>query len=315
MSPLPAKSSELLSKSLPGEDEKRSEPSSVNSFQECALLPHQATYEVKLHPSRDQQGASLQGTMTYELVPYGDEYIVKQSAHIHVGDTGDYTHSTLTSHESNDGLAYGFTANATSDSEFENGDTSSLDASSAPSLSDGEPGGGPAQEKIQCHARITGKGGAGTVVYDAFDEITLPPTTVFPLTHLKMLIEKAKKIVPRSVEMLNAIVFDGSSDVRAAVRIHAIISRVDPKKQIIALKHPPFTSMPVLYQAEMRVYTLDSAEGKDAEPDYKIIQIFSENGVLFKIIVEYGEEKMVSTLTELKLFTEKNPESTLVMPK
>lgn len=305
------KSIESFSKSLPNDKEKKETPPS----QQPELLPHQATYDVKLHPSRSQPTSSLQGTMTYEMVPYGNEFIVKQSANINVGENGDYTQSTLTSHERNDGLTYGFTAQAISDSESENGDHSSPDPSAAPSPLQ-EQQNAALQEKIQCHARLTGQGGAGTVVYAAPDDATidLPPGTIFPITHLKMLIEKAKKIVPRSVQMLNAIVFDGSNDVRAAVRIHAIISLIDAKKHMITLKHPPFTSMPTLYQAEMRIYTMDTSEGKEAEP-YKIIQIFSENGILFKIIVKNDEEEMILTLTELKLFTEKNAEASLVMPK
>lgn len=280
---------------------------------DVTLLAHQATYDVKLHSSRMQDEETLQGNMTYEMLSYDNEWIIKQTSHMHVGKTGEKTHATLTSHESNNGMTYGFTAQASSD-----GDTNESQANPALEKTVITEELSPIiQEIIQCRARITGQGGAGTVMYESPEEmrIDLPAGTVFPLTHLKMLIAKAKKMAPRSVELVNAIVFDGSSDVRAPVRFHAIISRIDPQKKTIALKHPPFTSMPTLYRAEIRVYTMDTTEGKEEEPDYKIIQIFSEDGILFENIVEYGDEKLVSTLTDLKVFTEKTPENTLVMPK
>ncbi|MBX9696710.1 MAG: DUF1849 family protein, partial [Alphaproteobacteria bacterium] len=263
-------------------------------------VSHHATYAIEFVCDADSEFAHANGTMTMEIVRFDEHWITKQTSSLTIdgplsktshndspGIEGRETTSTiLTSYEDHQGLNYHFTAQAMRDGDIE--------------------------ETIDGRARILSDGGAGTVVYSQPETITihLPEGAIFPIKHLKELLEKAHKLPPKSVKVLRFNVFDGSSDVRDAVRIEAVLMPVDPKKKAVEVSDKAIVTPKKLWRAEMAVYNISN---KSSDPDYKIIQIFSEQGIIFEMIVDYGDYKMVSKLTDLRIFTEDTAKKALRM--
>lgn len=257
-------------------------------------VSHHATYKIAFScdPSAGFDYSKASGTMTLELVRYEQNWIIKQTSSLRMNasngndDESETTSTILSSTESSDGQNYRFTAQAMRE--------------------------GAIEEEIVGSGRFAGEDGAGTVVYSPPESMTisLPEKTVFPLKHLRLLMEKARSITSKSVQLLECKVFDGSSDVRDALRIDAVIAPVDPKSKTIELTDPSLVGPHKLYRAEMSVFTLSNTSHN---PDYKVIQVFSDQGIIFEIIVDYGDYKIISKLTDLKIFTEDTAQAALKM--
>ncbi len=276
---------------ITGEDEQvqqQSQPQVHSSKVEdgkkevLALAPepasHEAVYNIQFIAEEGSDYSDTKGQMTIEMVRYDGNWITKQTSTLEImSPDGEpmRTSTFLSTLESNNSLEYKFAAEANADSVV--------------------------QERIQGSARMASPDGKGTVVYDAPEEINvpLPASTVFPIKHMKMLMDAGSKIRDKSFQIVKATVFDGSSDVHDAVRVEAIVTPLDPKTKEV--KIDAALRPKKLWRAEMRIFTLDN---KTAEPDYTITQVFSDQGILFDVVVDYGDYKMVSTLTHLKVYTD-----------
>lgn len=250
-------------------------------------VSHEATYSIEFEAEEESEFADAKGQMTIEMVRYDGNWITKQTSSLEIAAPDDgkpiKTETFLSTLEDQDGLNYQFAAEAKADESI--------------------------QENIQGRARLVREDGHGTVVYEAPEElkVDLPAPTVFPIKHLKMLLDASKHVKGKSFQIVKATVFDGSSDVRDAVRVEAIVTPVDPATKEIRIDNPSL--MPKkLWRAQMRIFTQDNLSG---EADYTITQVFSEQGVLFEVSVDYGDYKMVSTLTHLKIYGDKDTPSTL----
>jgi hypothetical protein len=171
---------------------------------------------------------------------------------------------------------------------------------------------GDIEETIEGKTPLVPVEGARTIAYNQPEPTTihLPKGTIFPMKHLKQLLEKTQELRKKSVQVLRFNVFDGSSDVRDAVRIEAVLMPVDPKKKSVEVSDKKIVTPKKLWRAEMAIYNLAN---KSNDPDYKVVQIFSEQGIIFEMIVDYGDYKMVSKLTDLRIFTEDTAQKALRM--
>lgn len=232
--------------------------------------------------------------MTLEIIKYLENWLMKQTSSLTICIPGfndsETTSTILTSAEDHQGLNYHFTAQAMRD--------------------------GNVEEFIEGRARLAGENAAGTVVYTTPElefvppeatltplesmRVNLPAGTLFPIKHLRRLLEEAQHLTQKSVKVIKCIVFDGSSDVRDAVRIDAVLAQVDPQTKSVEMSDKSILKPNKLWRSEMAVYTLSNSSN---EPDYKVNQIFSDQGIIFEMIVDYGEYKMVSKLTDLRIFT------------
>ncbi len=255
-------------------------------------VSHKATYDVTFECDPQSDFAHADGTMTMEIIRYIDHWIMKQSSALKISipgiDETETTSTTITSIEDHKGLNYTFTAQALRDDNID--------------------------ESINGRGRLAGEEGAGTVMYEGPEPLTvnLPEKTYFPIQHLKLLMQEAKSLPPKSFKMVKAIVFDGSSDVREAVRVEAILTAVDPQSKFIGVSDPNILKSHKLWRAEMSVYNIseDNSPHTYSEPEYKIIQIFSEQGIIYKMTVDYGDYKMHSILKEVVVFTDEHSAET-----
>ena len=260
-------------------------------------VSHEAEYSVEFVPIKgasgdmDDQYMGARGKMSFQMVRVDSNWITKQTSFLReaesVGEASDgssVTSTILNTCEGDDGMSYEFTAQAMRDGEVE--------------------------EEIGGRGRLVSVDGPGTVVYEnpEAQTINLPHGSVFPITHLKMLLSKALGIKGKNFEMVKAYVFDGSNDVREAVRIHAIIAPVDTKKREVISSDKSLYKADKLWRAEMSVFT---SESSDDIPDYKVVQIFSDQGVIHEFRVNYGSYEMVSKLTNLKVYKEGEAAKTL----
>lgn len=249
------------------------------------LVSHHATYSIECVGSGDALTPRGLGKLTLEMVQYGDNWILKETSNLHVAipgiPEGEKTSTILNTCEDLSGSNYQFAAQVTHAD-------------------------GTIEENIEGRARLVGENGEGTIVCKQPDNVTisLPAGTIFPITHLKRLIKQAQNITrPRQIEMLKSTVFDGSNDVQNAVRIEAVITSVDPNTLHFAINDPSVIANHSLWRAELSVYALFDRE---EEPEYKIYQIFSDQGILFEVVVDYGDYKMISKLKDLHIFTNEN---------
>lgn len=250
-------------------------------------VSHEAEYSVAFVPVKGAQvddigpeysGAS--GTMTLQMVRFDNNWITKQTSSLRMGEpspgeTPEVTSTILNTFEDPEGLNYEFTAQAMRD--------------------------GVVEEEISGKGRLVDIDGPGTVVYEKPEpqSINLPHGTVFPITHLKMLLSKALEIKGKNIQLVKAYVFDGSNDVREAVRIHAMIAPIDAKKREVISSDKEVYKVEKLWRAEMSIFT---SENTSDDPDYTIVQIFSDQGVIHELRVNYGGYEMVSKLTRLKVY-------------
>lgn len=256
-------------------------------------VSHEAEYDVSFVADNDPDYQGAVGKMVMQLKRFEKDWVMEQTTTLKAddGEGGkETTISKFTTYENHEGNAYEFNARAV---------RTSKDDAAQPDLVDFAEG--EIEEDISGRGRLVAKDGAGTVIYEKPEEktIDLPVGTIFPMTHLKMLLAKAFSIKGKNIELLKAKVFDGSSDVQEAVRIEAVIAPVDAKKKVVVSSDTSIYKPEKLWRIEMVVYTV---ENKSHEPDYKIIQVISNLGVIHEIIIDYDGYKMKAELQKLKIY-------------
>ena len=150
------------------------------------LAPHRATYEMKLQTARPNSGiVEVNGNMVIETVDSCDGWNVKQRIKLTFLRTDGEefeTDSNFTSYESKDGLELRFSVRNIQNDEVD--------------------------EELRGHADIESQGGKGSATFTLPEarSFELPAGTLFPTTHLALIIAQARA----GEKSVSYKVFDGA---------------------------------------------------------------------------------------------------------
>src|SRR5262249_21322515 len=140
--------------------------------QEVVLVPHRATYEMKLSVARPTSGiVRVNGTMVLESEEGCDGWETKQRIKLTLlrnDSVETVTDANFTSYESKHGLALRFSVRNAQNDEIE--------------------------EELRGKADLEGQGGKGRASFTLPEarSLELPAGTLFPTTHLKLIIQHAR---------------------------------------------------------------------------------------------------------------------------
>src|SRR5216683_5144053 len=170
---------------------------------DVVLVPHRATYDMKLALARPNSGiAEVSGAMVLETVDSCDGWEVKQRIKLKFlrNDGEEFnTDSSFTSYETKDGLGLRFSVRNIQDDEVE--------------------------EELRGQADLEASGGKGRASFTLPEvrSFELPAGTLFPTTHLALIIRHARD----GDKSASYSVFDGAR-LDGAFQVNAVISRSTP---------------------------------------------------------------------------------------
>lgn len=225
------------------------------------LVPHRATYEMRLSPSKKAQGVvDVRGLMVMESIDACDSWETKQRIKLTFlrTDTDEFvTDSSFVSFESKDGSSLQFSVRNTQNGEVE--------------------------EELRGRAEI-GRDGAGKASFTlpeprAFD---LPAGTTFPMAHLSQLIEHARQ--GENVVAYN--VFDGAR-LDGAFKVNAVIGK--PQRGGVAPAPRGDTALLRNQQSWQVTLAFFPADGQESQPEYELSMELLANGVARSMTLDYGD--------------------------
>ena len=241
--------------------------------QDVVLVPHRATYDMKLSVARPNSGiVEVNGRMVLEMVDSCDAWEVKQRIKLKFlrndGEEFD-TDSSFTSYETKDGLGLRFSVRNIQDQEVE--------------------------EELRGHADLEGNGGKGRASFSqpearSFD---LPPGTLFPTTHLALIIRHARD----GDKTVSYSVFDGAR-LDGAFQVNAVIGK-PPRSagapavrgDIALLRNQPAWSVRFAFFA---------TGDQGANPEYELALDLLGNGVARSMLLDYGDFAVDARLVQLQ---------------
>lgn len=241
--------------------------------QDVVLVPHRATYDMKLSVARPNSGiVEVNGRMVLEMVDSCEAWEVKQRIKLKFlrndGEEFD-TDSSFTSYETKDGLGLRFSVRNIQDQEVE--------------------------EELRGHADLEATGGKGQASFSlpetrSFD---LPAGTLFPTTHLALIIRHARD----GDKSVSYSVFDGAR-LDGAFTVNAVIG-----------KPPRGAGAPVvrgdvglLRQQSWGVRLAFFAAGDQgtANPEYELALDLLANGVARSMLLDYGDFAVDARLVQIQ---------------
>lgn len=239
------------------------------------LVPHRATYEMKLAIARSNSGiVEVNGNMVLETVDSCDGWEIKQRIKLTFlrNDGEEFeTDSSFTSYESKDGLELRFSVRNAQNDEVE--------------------------EELRGRADLDSLGGRGRASFTlpetrSFD---LPAGTLFPTTHLGLVLKHARD----GDKSVSYKVFDGAR-LDGAFQVNAVIGRppklngpVPPTKGDVAL---------LRNQPEWGVRFAFFANGDQgsAQPEYELALGLLGNGVARSMLLDYGDFAVDARLIQIE---------------
>jgi len=240
---------------------------------EVVLVPHRASYEMKLSVARPNSGiVEVNGNMVLETVDSCDGWNIKQRIKLTFlrNDGEEFeTDSNFTSYESKDGLELRFSVRNVQNDEVE--------------------------EELRGQADLEGIGGKGRASFTlpevrSFD---LPSGTLFPTSHLALIIKHARQ----GDKSVSYKVFDGAR-LDGAFQVNAVIGR--PPK-------PPAGAPAVrgdgslLRQPAWGVRFAFFANGdQGAPPEYELALDLLANGVARSMLLDYGDFAVDARLIQIQ---------------
>ena len=168
--------------------------------QDVVLAPHRATYEMKLSVARPNSGiVEVNGNMVLETVEACDGWEVKRRIKLTFlrNDGEEFsTDSNFSSYETKDGLELRFSVRNAQNDEIE--------------------------EELRGKADLESQGGKGRASFTLPENrsFELPTGTLFPTTHLRLIIEHARA----GEQSVSYKVFDGAR-LDGAFQVNAVIGR------------------------------------------------------------------------------------------
>jgi hypothetical protein len=243
--------------------------------EDVVLVPHRATYDMKLADGRQATSgvADVTGRMVLETVDSCDGWEIKQRIKLSfVRNDGEEfeTDSNFTSYESKDGLALRFSVRNTQNDEVE--------------------------EELRGQADLESLGGKGRASFTlpearSFD---LPVGTMFPTTHLMQIIRHARA----GEKAVTYTVFDGAR-LDGAFHVNAVIGK-SPKPAVGA---PPMRGdlglMRNVPSWGVR-FAFFAADDQGAQPEYELALDLLANGIARSMQIDYGDFAVDARLIQLQ---------------
>ena len=242
--------------------------------QEVVLVPHRATYDMKLNVARPNSGiVEVNGRMVLEMVDSCDAWEVKQRIKLKFlrndGEEFD-TDSSFTSYETKDGLGLRFSVRNIQDQEVE--------------------------EELRGHADLEGNGGKGRASFTLPEvrSFELPAGTLFPTTHLALIIQHARA----GDKSVSYSVFDGAR-LDGAFTVNAVIGK--PPRSAGA---PAIRGDVALLRGQpswgVRLAFFAAGDQGTANPEYELALDLLGNGIARSMLLDYGDFAVDARLVQLQ---------------
>jgi len=233
------------------------------------LLSHRAIYELKLGPMRNSSGITeMTGRMVTEWAETCDGYTLNQRT-ITLGRSADgepmENDYSVASWESRSGLVFRFDVRNVVNGEV--------------------------QEEFSGKAELEGAGKGGQAVFrkPAGETLELPPGTVFPTEHTRMLIDRAAA----GDRVVTRLLFDGSGTdgLFEATAFVGPAIKVAPDSELVPLRRV------VGYPLRLAFFHVQE---KESLPAYEVGGPLYANGVSGDLIIDYREFSLIATLARVE---------------
>jgi hypothetical protein len=242
--------------------------------QDVVLVPHRATYDMKLAEARPNSGiVEVNGRMVLETVDSCDGWEVKQRIKLtflrNDGEEFD-TDSSFTSYESKDGLNLRFSVRNIQDDEVE--------------------------EELRGRADLEALGGKGRASFTLPEtrSFELPAGTLFPTTHLALLIRHARN----GDKSATYYVFDGAR-LDGAFQVNAVISR-SPRVTNAPPVRGDFNLLRNQPSWGVRLAFFAAGDQSGANPEYELALDLLANGIARSMLLDYGDFAVDARLVQLQ---------------
>jgi hypothetical protein len=240
---------------------------------DVVLVPHRATYDMKLSVSRPNSGiVDVNGRMVLETVDSCDGWEVKQRIKLKFlrndGEEFD-TDSSFSSYESKDGLRLSFSVRNIQNDEVE--------------------------EELRGQAELQGQGATGRASFTLPEarSFELPAGTLFPTSHLVLIIHHARS----GDQSASYSVFDGAR-LDGAFQVNAVIGRA-PR-----VTGPPVRGDVGLLRNQpswnVRLAFFAAGDQGSAHPEYELALDLLANGIARSMLLDYGDFAVDARLVQLQ---------------
>jgi len=241
--------------------------------QDVVLVPHRATYDMKLSVARPNSGIiEVNGRMVLEMVDSCDAWEVKQRIKLKFlrndGEEFD-TDSSFTSYETKDGLGLRFSVRNIQDQEVE--------------------------EELRGHADLDSTGGKGRASFSlpearSFD---LPAGTLFPTTHLALIIRHARD----GDKSVSYSVFDGAR-LDGAFTVNAVIGK--PPRGLSPAVRGDVALLRGQQAWGVRLAFFAAGDQGTANPEYELALDLLANGIARSMLLDYGDFAVDARLVQIQ---------------
>ncbi|MFI5002234.1 MAG: cell envelope integrity EipB family protein [Reyranellales bacterium] len=241
--------------------------------QEVVLVPHRATYDMKLSVARPNSGiVEVNGRMVLETVDACEGWEIKQRIKLTFlrNDGEEFeTDSNFSSYESKDGRELRFSVRNAQNDEVD--------------------------EELRGQADLDAPGGKGRASFSLPEarSFELPPGTLFPTTHLALIIKHARE----GDKSVSYKVFDGAR-LDGAFQVNAVIGR---PPQPVAGAPPMRGDLGLLRQQAWGVrFAFFAAGDQGAQPEYELALDLLANGIARSMLLDYGDFAVDARLVQLQ---------------
>jgi len=242
--------------------------------QDVTLVPHRATYEMKLSVARPNSGiVEVNGSMVLETVEACDGWEVKQRIKLtFLRNDGEefVTDSNFSSYETKDGLELRFSVRNAQNDEIE--------------------------EELRGKADLEAQGGKGRASFTLPENrsFELPAGTLFPTTHLRLIIEHARA----GEQSVSYKVFDGAR-LDGAFQVNAVIGRPPRPTGAVPLVRGDVALLRNQPAWGVRFAFFASGD-QGAQPEYELALDLLANGVARSMLLDYGDFAVDAKLIQIQ---------------
>ena len=241
---------------------------------EVVLVPHRATYDMKLSTARPNSGiVEVNGRMVLENVDACEGWEVKQRIKLTFlrNDGEEFeTDSNFSSYESKDGLELRFSVRNAQNDEVD--------------------------EELRGQADLVTQGGKGRASFSLPEarSFELPAGTLFPTTHLALIIKHARD----GDKSVSYKVFDGAR-LDGAFQVNAVIGR-SPRPMAGT---PPMRGDLGLLRNQQSWgvrFAFFATGDQGAQPEYELALDLLANGIARSMLLDYGDFAVDARLIQLQ---------------
>ncbi len=241
--------------------------------QDVVLVPHRATYDMKLSVARPNSGiVEVNGRMVLEMVDSCEAWEVKQRIKLKFlrndGEEFD-TDSSFTSYETKDGLQLRFSVRNIQDQEVE--------------------------EELRGHADLEATGSKGRASFSLPEvrSFELPAGTLFPTTHLALIIRHARD----GDKSVSYSVFDGAR-LDGAFTVNAVIGK--PPRGVSAPVRGDVGLLRGQQAWGVRLAFFAAGDQGTANPEYELALDLLGNGIARSMLLDYGDFAVDARLVQIQ---------------